>query len=153
VILPSEIVVSLLGPDGRAAREVLVALDFQWHGRFYYSHPFGLSDDQGQVRVSGEDILATFRSEQVQFPMDLKVPLLECDPEAIVRVMGGAAFLDHRRGLMPGWVKPEWIARWNQAQIGRYDSDGSSVKLTSPTVVRVTLELRVVGDGSDARAV
>jgi len=27
------------------------------------------------------------------------------------------------------------------------------VKLTSPTVVRVTLELRVVGDGSDARAV
>jgi hypothetical protein len=153
LILPSEIVVSLRGPDRRAIPDVLVALHFQWHGHFYYAHSFGLSDGRGQVSASGDEILKTFHSEQAKFPMDLKVPLAECDAEVIVNIMGDGGFLEHRRSLTPGWVTSEWMERWNRAQNGRYQAHDAPLTLNSPTPVQLIVELQLTGDSSDARAV
>jgi hypothetical protein len=153
VIPPSDLLIQLRNSQDQPVPEVLVALHFSWHGRFYYAHALGLSDGAGQVRVSDDELLSTFRAQQQQFPMDLKVPLAECDSTVKVNVMGGAEFLSHRSTLVPGWVTPDWIARWNRARNDHFESNASSIAFDDRQSLRHTVILRPVNEQGSVRAV
>ena len=145
LILPSELSVTFLDARGNAVPGVLASLYLYWHGQYYYPFPFGLSDTAGSVRADGAEVHRHFRDQQQLYPMDLKVPLEECDEEAGIKVYGGAEFEEHRRSLRPEWTEAAWMERWRSACNQRFASSETKVALTSTVSLSLSITLQPSG--------
>jgi len=153
LVLPSELSVTFLDTTGNAVPGVLASLYLYWHGLDYYPFPFGLSDAAGLVRASAPEVERHFHEQQQLFPMDLKVPLEECDEEAGISIIGGAEFEEHRRSLRPGWTEPRWMEQWRSARNAQFATSTTKVSLTSTLgrSLSITLQPRwPVGRGGRA---
>jgi hypothetical protein len=118
--LPDAIEVQLQ-PDGSAIIEsILVSLDLLHQGRYYYGTHVGLTNASGRARVTRAEILDGFANDQRTFVMDYRVPLEECDAEAVIRVEGGQEFASRQAELLEAsdhtLVAPEAYSQWKAAR-------------------------------------
>jgi hypothetical protein len=65
---------------------ILVSLDVRIAGRYSFGTNLGLTDRSGEAAITGAQLEADFERNQHLFPMDLKVPLAECDSVVGVKV-------------------------------------------------------------------
>src|SRR5689334_9591468 len=88
--LPTAIEVDTVGAD--CGPDLLLVINFELNGRYYYGSLLGLTDHNGRVRISGDELLARYHESQLQFPMDYKVALVDCDSAVTIRLIGGSTF-------------------------------------------------------------
>lgn len=132
------------GSSGRPVADVAVHLDVRWHGRYYFGHLLGLTDERGQVEERRPALDAIFRQAQRDFPMDYKVPLADCDAVVGVGVRGGTEFETARQAAAgSSLVLPECRAIWARARNAEVATTTREVDLgaSPPDLVVVTLDV------------
>ena len=144
MILPNRIEVQLVAPLGASAHDLLVALDLRYDGRYYFGTLVGLTDSAGYVCISREEIERAFKEDQRLFPMYYRVPLSECDAEAIVRVEGGREFMRRRTELDYPFISAETRAVWQRARNERIGSTSANVTFPSISDAACQVQLSVV---------
>lgn len=99
--LPQSIRVQLVDPAGNALREsnVLIGINLLSHGNYFYGNLIGLTDSRGVAVVSGEELEARYRSDQVAFPMDYRLELIECDSSIEISLLNDREIQDALRSL------------------------------------------------------
>jgi hypothetical protein len=98
-------------------RQLLIALDLCYHGRPYYRTLVGLTDEQGVVELTGDALREEYREAQREFPMDYKLAIRDCDPEAIIILRGGPQFEGRRkRALQAPMIREPYQSWWAAAQ-------------------------------------
>ena len=139
--LPSEFEVAVATPARVPIEHALVWLNTRVLGQDYFRPFLGLTDVQGVVRVTENDLTRKFVYNRDFYPMDFKVPLEECDDEVVVGIEGGTAFEEHRQAaLAASWVTPEAKAMWRRAGNASLQSVSQLVRLPS-SGERVTVRL------------
>src|SRR5215510_16221224 len=94
--LPRTVEVHVQHEGGSPAISILVSLDLHHAGRYYYGTHVGLTDTAGIASISKTLIEQAFEEDRAMFMMDYRVPLSDCDPEAVIRVIGGGDFVAQR---------------------------------------------------------
>jgi len=96
--------------------DILVAFRLLVGGQVYYADLMGLTDKDGNVALTREQLERQFRANQKAFPMDYRIPLADCDPTLRIVVTGGAEFEELRRQAVDTrWVAPEVRVMYNRA--------------------------------------
>jgi hypothetical protein len=143
--LPDLLTVTLQpsGPIEGGLGEILVALDINTEGRYYYGSVVGVTDSAGRVSIRGAQLDAEFVGECRNFPMDYKVPLAECDDVVLIHVQGGLDFLMARQRVAESsWVTDRARQAWMQARNGVVLPSQVSVdmRVTSATAVVLPIQ-------------
>jgi len=117
-ILPKRIDATILDETtgSSLSPDILVAFRLLVGGRVYYAGLMGLTDQDGNVRLTQEQLEQQFRENQQAFPMDYRIPLGDCDPTLRIVVCGGAEFEEMRRQAVDTrWVTPKVRAMYERA--------------------------------------
>ena len=117
---PRSLRVEVRSADSSAVSQLLVGLRVRHRLRTYYSTLLGLTDANGQLAVTGEELAADYAESQKDFPMDYKLPMAEWDPSIIVDLAGGAEFEQSRATalaapLLDDRYRRMWTAARNTA--------------------------------------
>jgi hypothetical protein len=147
VRIPRRIEVELIRGDSsqEPLLGILVAIDTQVDGRYYFGTLVGLTDTSGVAVVEGEALERDFRHNQALFPMDYRVPLSDCDPQVAIRIQGGEEFLEAQAAARDNaFMNADDRARWAQARNTSLSSTSLVIALTdqSQDTVRVRLPIR-----------
>jgi hypothetical protein len=78
--------------DGSAVSQLLVRLRIRHELRTYYSTLLGLTDANGELTVTGEQLAADYVESQKDFPMDYKLPTTAWDANILIDLAGGDGF-------------------------------------------------------------
>ena len=126
-------------------RQLLVGLNIRHRGRTYYGTILGLTDEHGALEVTGHMLRDDYCDSQHDFPMDYKLAIAECDPEAIVGLGGGREFEAHRSlALQSPLVREPFRSWWAVAQNNGVAATETAIVLNG-TVVEAQLFARRVG--------
>ena len=107
---PSSIEVQLHAEGDAPIANMLVVLEVNHQGRYYYGTHLGLTDLRGRVHTAWENVAHDFAADRRTFVMDYRVPLDDCDPDAVVRVDGGKEFEVRRTQLLAELVPQSLIS-------------------------------------------
>lgn len=132
--LPDQLVVEVTCDDGSAAivEGLLIFLDCQHEGRYYYGSLVGLTDADGVARITREAIEGVFAEERRDFPMDYRLPLTSCDARIVVRLVGGAEFAAAADvALRSDSLRDEARALWRRARNTRVVGDEREAVLSA----------------------
>lgn len=143
---PHRVVLRLMPSQGlSSAEDILVALQFFSGGRPYYGTLMGLTDAQGRVERSFQEIESDFLYDQKLFPMDFRVPLAQCDPRIDLQIQGGREFLDHQDSIAVNpLVTPEAHAQYTKARNQHVMSTQIAIALPPIPQDVLAIELAVV---------
>jgi hypothetical protein len=94
LVLPEWIEAKVVAPGATSVGQVLVAVSTLLNGGYYFGDLMGLTNEQGVVRITGEQLRRDFEANQKTFPMDFKIALEDCDAALDVIVRGGEEFRD-----------------------------------------------------------
>ena len=99
--LPSRIEAQLVGIEGSRLRaeDVLVGLNILRAGEYYYGNLVGLTDPDGIASVSRDELDLRFAADRVDYPMDYRTALEECDPLIEVCLLSGKEVSEAERGI------------------------------------------------------
>lgn len=99
--LPAQISVQLVDGGGKPLRQnnVLVGLNLLRNGRYYYGNLIGLTSTSGTVTISGVEIERRYLRDQLLYPSDYKLELVECDSDIEVLLLSGADIERAREGI------------------------------------------------------
>jgi hypothetical protein len=90
--LPHAIVVQVEGSRAPISK-LLIAVHFLHRAEYYFGGVVGLTDANGEVVFLREAIEQAFAANQRLFPMDYRIPLVDCDSMVRVVILGGEEFL------------------------------------------------------------
>ena len=142
--LPESIHVELTGVAVSDAADVLVALDLQVDGRYYYGSLIDNTDANGRASASAADIATRFQRARDFFLADYRVPIENCDPRIVVRIIGDADFLRAQRAAATNeFMEDDDKVRWATATNSHLQSAEQTIDLTSPAPISVTLRVRL----------
>ena len=111
--------------------DILVALRLLVARQVYYADVMGLTDRDGQVVLTREQLEHKFRENQKAFPMDYRIPLVDCDPAFRIVVPGGADFVEMQRQVADTrWVAPDVRATYERAQNVQFNTTAQQVDVT-----------------------
>ena len=152
LILPPRVDIAVRDQNARVLADIMVSLQFNVDGRYYFFYSFGLTNGDGGVAANAAEIEQAFEDDQRLFIMDYKVPLKDCDRLGFVVVVGDSEFSRRRETLRPGWVKPDWVERWRRARNAEFSSETLPVTFDGGSL-DVVITLNDARGGSHVRAV
>jgi len=133
-------------PRSDAVSGILIAMDLRYRGRYYYGTIVGCTNAAGHARLSYAALEAAFAADQRLSPMDYRIPLDQCDPDAVILVEGGPEFVKQRAAAVTSpLVDPEICRLWEAASNEKIDPARTIVMLDRPDsdgVIRATLSVR-----------
>lgn len=141
-IFPEVLEATVLNDKGQGLADILVSVGTFWSGHYYYGRVMGLTDRHGIVSLTRHQLEHGFQQAQASFPMDLKVPLEQCDPAIEISLRGGAEFRDARRGVMTNGLAGSDVKRiYDRARNEQFRTTARRVDLADGLLSKVTVEL------------
>jgi hypothetical protein len=135
LILPKRIGATIVDETTGSSlgEDILVAFRLLVHGQVYYADLMGLTDQDGNVALTGEQLERQFRDNQEAFPMDSRIPLGDCDPTLRIVVPGGAEFEEMRRQAVDTrWVAPHMRAMYERALNAQWNTTAQQADMSVP---------------------
>ena len=142
--LPKIVEARVRTSDGELVEDLLVSVAALWKGNNYYGSVMGLTDDLGQVRLTRDQFLSDFEEDRRTFPMDLKLPLDECDPALEIIVRGGAEFRELKQSIEASTlIDPDVPPLYARARNERFRTSRQRLDLTGnlPDAVRIEIAI------------
>lgn len=146
LVLPDEIIIRVEseGRSDGSVVDLLITVDFELDGRYYFGSLVGLTDALGVAQTTRQALATHFRDNQAMFPKHYWVPLEECDGMVLFAVPGGAHFQSQATAATSApMISPTARALWARARNGQVATVSHTLDLTSHLgSVTVTLRTR-----------
>lgn len=114
---PHSLRVKVQSTDGSSVERLLVGLRVRHQLRTYYSTLLGLTDTDGQIIVTGEQLAGDYAESQKDFPMDYKLPIAEWDGNLLVDLAGGQGFEQTRASALGApLLQDRFRQMWREAR-------------------------------------
>lgn len=141
---PRSLGVEVRSTDGSRVERLLVGLRVRHNLRTYYSTLLGLTDAQGRLHVTGDQLAADYAENQGLFPMDYRLPAEEWDTSAIIDLAGGDAFEQSRAAALSApLVHERFREMWRDARNTGIASQETVVSLHGDEATAVLTARRI----------
>lgn len=153
--LPSIFAVTVLDENTgiSVGAKALVTVRLFVGGQPYYGDSMGLTDESGRVVLRRDQLVGHFLEDQKASPMDLRIPLVDCDAVIEINVLGGKEFLARQAQIAAAgrWIRQDVRTVYEEAENARFQTTAVQVDLTkcNEGVADIVVRLRGRSDLAD----